>query len=273
MKINIYWILLLIVLTVGGLTAQAQDVRFRSRAEIDSLLNPPLQEDAETIIRMDKTVENIGTLTEDDAPFVCKFICTNVSKEAVNLTEVRTTCGCLKADYQEGVLTPGEKREIRLTYYPQNHPGTVDANAFVYLTETGKTPVAKLTLLGNVLPGADEWARYPHVMGHLRLKQQSVEIQFAAGEKATERILCANSGDKPMRLSAQLIPSFACFNTEPAIIQPGSEGDIIITVDKTLLPEDKGEAFSFPIVVGGINGRPSDRTINVKVYVSNTNNK
>lgn len=84
--------------------------------------------------------------------------------------------------------------------------------------------MARLTLIGNVIPGADEWARYPYAMGKLRLKQNQLEFrEVAAGKQPSERILCGNSGDKPMRLSALIIPKFATFRTEPEVIQPGSE--------------------------------------------------
>ena len=238
---------------------------------MDSLLNPPLMAEADKVLRFDSVVRHIGTLTEDDAPLTCDFVCTNVSGEPVELKLVRTTCGCLTADYRPGIIKPGEGSKISLTYHPKNHPGTVDSNAFVYLAGSEKAPAARLTLLGNVLPGADEWARFPFFMGKLRMKQKSVEVVFDSGDKRVERILCANSGDTPLRLSARMIPEYATFHTDPEVIHPGSEGDIVITVRKALLPTTKGRKFSFPIVVEGVSGRPSDRTINVNVEISDNN--
>ena len=60
----------------------------------DSLINPPLMQQAESILRFDKSTLDIGTLTEDDAPQACRFTGRNISKEAVTVTKVRTTCGC-----------------------------------------------------------------------------------------------------------------------------------------------------------------------------------
>lgn len=258
--------MLLAAWAAGGLAVQAQKVPFRSRAQIDSLLNPPLMKNAESVLRFDSVVRHIGTLTEDDAPVTREFTCTNVSGKPVELALVRTTCGCMTADYRRGTIGAGESCKILLTYHPKNHPGTADSNAFVYLAGSEKTPVARLTLLGNVLSGADEWARFPFFMGKLRLKRKSVEIKFGPGGKAVERILCGNSGGETLRLSAQLIPNYAAFRTEPETISPGGQADIVITVDKALLPQGKKDGFTFPIVVGGIGGRPSDRTISVKVF-------
>lgn len=244
---------------------KAQDVRFRPQERIDSLINPPLAKHAEQMLRFDKTVLDIGTLSEDDAPQTYRFTCTNVSRKAINLARVRTTCGCAVAEVRTGEILPGETRTIALTYRPKNHPGTVNTNAFVYLS-SDKNPAARLTLIGNVVPGKDEWARYPYAMGKLRLKQNQLEFrEIAAGKHPSERILCGNSGDKPLRLSALIIPEFATFRTEPEIIPPGGEADIVVTVDASLIPAEKGKSFSFPIILEGVDARPSDRTLNIKV--------
>ena len=41
-------------------------------------------------------------------------------------------------------------------------------------------PVARLTLTGNVLPGADEWGRYPYVMGKREAEAEPVEFREIA---------------------------------------------------------------------------------------------
>ena len=81
----------------------------------------------------------------------------------------RTTCGCAVADVRTGEMSPGETRVVVLTYHPKNHPGTIDTNAFVYLSSSDKMPVARLTLIGNVLPGTDEWGRYPYTVSDTHL--------------------------------------------------------------------------------------------------------
>lgn len=263
----IIWIQLLIFCVGIGQpwALRAQD-SFRSREKMDSLINPPLMKQAEQILRFDKTVLNIGTLTEDDFPQTYRFTCENTCKKTLTITRVRTTCGCVGADVRTGDILPGETRIISLTFYPKNHPGMIDADAFVYLSYSDKTPVARLTLVGNVVPEADEWARYPYAMGKLRLKQNCLNFCEMNGTKqSSERILCGNSGDKPLRLSALIIPNFAMFRTEPEIIQAGCEADIIVTINPSLIPAERGKSFTFPIILDGIDVRPSDRTLNIKV--------
>ena len=220
----------------------------------------------EEILRFDRTVLDVGTLTEDDAPQTYRFICTNVSGKTVKLTRVRTTCGCTAADVRMGEILPGETRVIALTYTPKNHPGTIDTNAFIYLASSDSLPAARLTLRGNVLPGADEWARYPYAMGKLRLKQNRMEFrEVMSGKRASERILCGNSGEQSLRLTVLNLPCFVTFRTEPEVISPGSEADIIITIDASLIPVEKGDSFIFPVIIEGVSGQQADRTLSIKV--------
>lgn len=53
--------------------------------------------------------------------------------------------------------------------------------------------------------------------------------------------------------------------TEPEVIQPGSEADIVVTIDASLIPAGKEKTFTFPIIIEGVDARPSDRTLNIKV--------
>lgn len=247
-------------------TVKVRNARLPLQQKADSLINPPLMQQAEPILRFDKNSLDIGTLTEDDTPQTYRFTGRNMSKEAVTVTKVRTTCGCTAAELPARKILPGETATIVLTYHPKNHPGTINTDAFVYLSCSEKHPVARLTLTGNVVPGADEWARYPYAMGKLRLKQNRMEFQeVMPGKRPSERILCGNSGDKPLRLSALVIPKFATFRTEPEVIQPGSEADIVVTINTSQIPAEKEETFTFPIIIEGVDARPSNRTLNIKV--------
>lgn len=233
----------------------------------DSILNPVLKKDAAKILSFDKIVAQIGTLTEDDKPVDVTFVFTNVSNENIHIERVSTTCGCTLADFTIGIIKPGGKGSIKLTYNPFNHPGTIDTNAFVYLLGKGKQPLVKLTILGMVVPGQDAWARYPYTLCKLRMKRRGIEFnEVKSGSLPSERILCGNSGKVSLKPKAILMPPFASFHSEPEIIEPGEEADLVITLDESKIPAAKGKNFSFPVILDNIgNCRPSDRTIEVKV--------
>ena len=266
MKNIIQKILISFLVGIGFTCAVTAQVNFNP-ADSDSILNPMLKKDAENILLFEKTVVKIGTITEDDRPVDVSFKFTNVSNDKICIERISTTCGCTLAEFTVGWVKPGEKGEIKLTYNPFNHPGTIDTNAFVYLLGMGIQPVAKLTLLGMVTPGKDAWARFPYAMGKLRMKRKGVEFsELKTGQSPSERILCGNSGTLPLKPVALMLPSFASFHSEPEVIEPGEEADLVITIDESKIPKVKGPSFSFPIVLDNVGaGKPSDRTIIVKV--------
>ena len=99
----------------------------------------------------------------------------------------------------------------------------------------------------------------------MRLKQNRIEFrEVNAGKRPSERILCGNSGNQSLRLSAAVIPEFAAFRTEPEVISPGSEADVVITIDASLIPV-VCRSFTFPIIIEGVGRELSDRTLNIKV--------
>lgn len=81
-----------------------------------------------------------------------------------------------------------------------------------------------------------------------------------AGATTSERILCGNGGNKPLRLSAELNPDFTVFRTEPEVIPLGGEADIVITVDVGKTPASHEGGITFPVIVKGLAGvLPSGR--------------
>ena len=49
------------------------------------------------------------------------------------------------------------------------------------------------------------------------------------------------------------------------VIKRGSEADIVVTIDTSLIPAEKVGSFTFPIIIEGVDGQQTDRTLNIKV--------
>lgn len=217
-------------------------------------------------LKFDCQLIDAGTMTEDDAPRTYSFVARNVSDCVQEISRVQTTCGCTEYGVSKMKLQPGDSCKIQLTFTPNGYPGTIDTRAFVYLKDAGTEPVAKIGLRGMVLPSADIWYRFKYKMGDLRLKQSKVTFsELKAGKKPEARILCGNSGKKPLRISSLVIPQYADVRTEPAVIQPGEEADLVITLVVDKIPPAMKPDFTFPIILEGVDAKPSDRTITVVV--------
>ena len=262
MKLRILHILSLFLLA-GSAVSSAQENRFVSRAALDSLMSPKVMTDGDAVLRFDTPLQDFGVIYETDLPLAVEYHFVNVSSKPVSITRITTNCGCTVAEIGDSLVSPGEKGTIRIKFNPRRRSGTVDTNSFVYTSLSSKEPVAKLTLLGNVIDN-DEWNHLPCRMGMLKLKRKEVLFEpVKAGTTPQLRIPCANVGTVPLTLSSKLLPSFVSFGTEPAEIAPGEEGDIVITINGDMLPPNAPRSFS--VVVDGVNGRISDRTINVKL--------
>ncbi len=248
-----------------ALTIDAQtSVNSYTRAQIDSIVNPSLHSTAANVLHAEESSFDLGKMSETDRPVSHTFQLLNVSGKALRLSRVRTNCGCTVAAFDTMTIAAGEKMQITLTYNPKNRPGTIDVDAFVYVEGFDSQPMARLSLYGEVLD-SDEWRHLPLSMGTLRLKRKEVLFsELPAQGKTTMRILCANSGNYPLRLSSRILPPYAALHTEPAVIAPGAEADIVITICVEKLPQREGELRA-PLIIEGVGGRPSERTIQIVI--------
>lgn len=249
-----------------GVDAQVavQDMRGLTREQIDSIVHPRVSTQGADVLRCEPKSFDLGTMSEEAAAVSRTFALYNVSDKAIRIGRVRTTCGCTSATFDSTAIAPGKKTQITLTYNPKNRPGTIDVDAFVYLADGGKQPMARLSLYGEVTDN-DVWSHLPYTMGALRVKRKEATMsELPAQGRPSLRILCANSGNKPLRLSAPMLPRYATFSTEPEVIAPGAEADLVITVDMTKLPR-QNTPLHLPILIEGIGGRPSERTIHVTI--------
>jgi len=257
--------LLLVILTPVQIIAQGKVV---PEDILDSIANPPLLQ-KETVLQFDRQSFHFGKISEDDTPITCSFSFSNIGVKPVSLTKVITSCGCTIARFDKQILQSGKKGTIDVTFNPRGKVGTIDTQIFVYTDLSTQWPTAKVVLLGEVLPFGNEWSRYPCVMGILRLKRNTVFFNSLAKKSSSvERLVCVNTGKKPLRLSALMLPVYASFHTEPEVIPPGSEADIVIKVDGRKLPETVKDVFHFSIILEGLDAKPSDRTIQAKALLS-----
>ena len=86
--------------------------------------------------------------------------------------------------------------------------------------------------------------------------------------RRVERIACANAGNEPLKVSAVkgFLPEFLKLRTEPEVLEPGQEGLLMVELDGRKLSGQKGKK-SFSVLLEGVSGRPSDRTIKINMDI------
>ena len=260
-----YLIALALLLSLSTVAQVAvRDMRGLTREQIDSIVRPKVSPQGAEQLVAEHDTHDLGNLSEDDEPVSHTFILRNVSDKSVRIQRVRTTCGCTEAAFDTMAIAPGATTKVTLTYDPEDRPGTIDVNAYVYLADGSKQPTARLSLYGEVLD-SDVWSHLPQTMSTLRVKRKEVTItELPATGKPSVLIACANSGERPLRLKASMLPAYATFHTDPEVIAPGTEADIVVTIDVAKLPK-QGETLRFPMLIEGLTGRPSERTIYVNI--------
>lgn len=106
-------------------------------------------------------------------------------------------------------------------------------------------------------------------MGHLKIRAKTLNMGTVTSTmRKVERIACANAGSAPLKIGAVkgFLPEFLSLRTEPEVLEPAQEGFLIVELDGEKLSEQKGQK-SFSILLDGISGRPSDRTIKISMDI------
>lgn len=237
--------------------------------QLESVMNPAMLEDGESVFRFDAKEVNVGTLSEDNEPADFAFSFTNTSGRTVTITKLRTACDCTDAIADKYTLGPGERGRISVRYNPENQAGKLFSRIFVYTDLSETRPVAALALTGTVTPTADKWNDYRYVMGQLRVRRKTVNFKdIAAGQMRIERIPCANAGNKPYRLKIAegFLPECIEVFTEPEVLGPSQTGVIVIRLDSgKLLQKHDSKTFKYSILLDGLSSAPSERMINVNI--------
>ena len=255
----IRFIMVCAAVMVSAMTADAQ-LRMVSREKLQEVANPALSADSASLSFEQKHII-AEPMNEDDAPktFVYRF--TNVGKEAVAIKRLVSTCSCASAICPVNEVAPGAYAEISVIYSPKGHPGKFERKIFVY-TQDGSSPAAVLKLSVEVATGADLSQEWPVQMGSIRLRRS--EVAFSAGAKGVEQLRFINLSGKPLALQCEesFLPECLSFKTEPAVVEDGADGVIVISYDPSL-PVARD---SVNVILKGLGLPPSQSTINIHCH-------
>lgn len=179
---------------------------------------------------------DFGQISEDDGIRYHHFGFVNKSGRPIVIREVRSSCGCTRPEFDRKIIEPEESGSIRVGYDPLGYPG--DFLRQLIVVHSGGTDT--LTIRGNTQKSSIERCpgyRYRH--GDLCLKREKVMLRnFDPKRVREDNILIKNTSDSDMTLHfIGLSESFTLY-TEPKVLQPGSEGELIIryTPDKKQQP-------------------------------------
>ena len=252
---------ILIGLVALGINANVLHAQLPSRAEIDQAVNPSLSTMAKRAVRAEKSVIYLGKIGQEEQRQV-SFILKNSSAATVAITELRSTCSCLKVATKPKTLRPNEELEVVAKFNPAGRSGKVKLDIFVYTSLDAKSPTERLTVTGTMAQ-SDKFSHLPYSAGELKLSRNTVTIDNTkVGATRTERIAVANTGIKELRITTQSTVEGLSLRLEPTTLKPGEEGDIVISyTPKRAVQQD----IQTILILEGCAGRPTDRAIKITI--------
>ena len=209
----------------------------------------------------------IPNIAEDAKPESYTFLVKNRCDKTVRITSVINSCSCLTTQVPDSIFGPGEEKEIILTFNPHLKSGDIFQEAFIYTDIADDVTDFSLRIIGKVIPSADPYYHYKRKIGVLRFKRKIMNFKFTeAGQWLTERLTCVNSSDKEVRISGYMdgktLPSFIEVRSEPEIIQPGQEADIIVSINNRELQQ---KSHSLMIGLEGIEAQTDEKGVLIKI--------
>jgi len=196
---------------------------------------------------------DLGTLKDTDVPVTATFTYVNTATEPVRIERVQTSCGCTVVCGLTGQeIAAGGSGLLQFTYNPHNQVGDVEVEALVYVKGQVDT---KLVLAAHV-EESELYSHYKIQMGPLRLR--SAEVVYNNRGPQVERIAVGNTSGQSITLSALMLPPGVSISTEPEVIPPGGEADLIIRMD------NRKRTSQLPIILDGLDCPPSQRTLIIK---------
>ena len=202
---------------------------------------------------------NFGTIDEMSGVWHGSAVATNIGTEPISITQIKSTCSCLKAEMPKRVLAPKESVKVALKYYPRGHAGRVMQRVLLYANGVTEQPSAILRLRGVVTASADRSDDYPYSRGVLRLRQDTVRL---SGEREVLRLAFMNGGSTELKLAvnANLLPKGMKVRFEPSKVAPKGEGEMVVEYVPTT---EKSPAVFGKIYIEGLNLPPRQSVIDV----------
>ena len=204
---------------------------------------------------------DFGTIDEMSGVWQGGVKLRNLGADTLVVTQVKTTCGCLKAEPAKRLLAPKEELRVELKYYPRGHAGRVKQRVLVYTNRSSEKPSAVLNLTGMVTASQDRSDDYPYTRGVLRLRQE--QVSFNGRERQVQRIACMNGGSTLLKptVDGHFLPKGVRVKFEPAQLASKQEGDIVVEY----LPQGEGVELKRSVYINGLGIAPRESAIEIVI--------
>lgn len=248
---------LLLVIALCCATIASAQIRIIPQDEVRRATNIEV---ADSKLQFQPSPLNFGTIDEMLSVWQGSAVLVNTGTETIAITQIKTTCGCLKAELPKRVLAPKERIKVALKYYPRGHAGRVRQRVLLYSNLSSDKPSAILSFEGLVTASQDRSDDYPYLRGTLRLRQERVAI--GGDEREVVRVACMNGGSARLKptVDSRFLPKGVNVRFEPVELAPKQEGDMVVEYT----PQgENGGAKSIKLYINGLNVAPRESAIEI----------
>jgi len=159
-------------------------------------------------VKFDKQLLDMGLIREEAGRATAKFILKNKSRDTLLISEIRSGCICIDAEWQKQTpVAPGSKMEIILGFLPENRVGDFRHSAVVSLKKWPDDvllapEIQIIEITGKVLPRPIEIVKaFPIKMGNLRFTSNYFSFDTLMTNQTREiSFLIFNEGTKPVNI-------------------------------------------------------------------------
>lgn len=157
---------------------------------------------AQSALDFAATTYDFGEIPEGEIA-TTTFSFSNTSAEAVQLVEVRPSCGCTAPDWSRDPVEPGASGSITIAYDSEGRPGTFSRDILVRADgASGVLEPVTLTITGRVtvadLAGGAQ-------QGSLVFDDDAYDFGVVSPGRVVHTFLVQNKGDRPVRLTEALV--------------------------------------------------------------------
>lgn len=266
-----YSSILLVLFSLYSAQSFAQD---RSKQQFPFVqTDQTVNQSDEKCLVTDEYTLNIPDVAEDAPKQSYVFVVKNQCNKPVRITHVINSCSCLTTQVPDSLFAPGEEKEVILTFNPYRKMGNIFQEAFIYTDQNDKEASLSLMIQGKVVPSADPYYHFKRNVGVLRFKRKYLNFEFTEPQQwLTERLVCLNSSDREVTISGNIkgepLPSYIEISSEPKVIAPGQEADIIVKINNKEMPTT---FFELIIALDGVDASAADKGLLMKI--NNKKNK
>ncbi|MBQ0049321.1 MAG: DUF1573 domain-containing protein [Bacteroidales bacterium] len=189
---------------------------------------------AQNKLVVDQPLAHMGEIIFQ-TPKSVTFTIKNKGKQAVEITDVKPSCGCTQATWTRGTIAPGAKAQVTAVYDAMML-GHFQKELAVYVTGSDKP--LYLQMEGRVVTKKLNYTGdFPIDLGGIRINTNYLEFdKVNRGDHPAVELQIFNQERTPYRPQLMHLPDYLMVQSFPEVIAGGRTGRVRITLQSEKLP-------------------------------------